>query len=63
MTKIPATVLLLLGAASMAIAGGPGFGFRLVPEIDASSVVSAATLLSGALLLIRAGRKAPSNGK
>jgi hypothetical protein len=41
--------MLLVGAAGLAIAGGP----TATPEIDATSAVGALALLSGALLVIR----------
>ncbi len=46
-------MVLLFAAAGSAMAGGPA----AVPEIDATSTIAAVTLLSGALLVIRARRK------
>jgi hypothetical protein len=44
--------MLLLGAASFAFAG------RLAPEIDANAATGAITLLSGALLVLGARKRA-----
>ena len=47
-------MMLLVGAAGSAMAGGA----TVVPEIDSGSVVGAVALLSGALLVIRGRRRA-----
>ena len=52
MNKFTGYVLLLIGSASLAFAGPVS-----APEIDASSTVGALTLLSGALLVLRARLK------
>lgn len=57
LTKIVATILLMIGATTVALAGGPSFGGD-APEIDPGSIVTGLTLFSGALLLIRNRRKA-----
>ncbi len=57
MYRISGTILLFLGTASLALAGGGGFGLP-APEIDPGSAVSALTLASGVMLLIRGRRKA-----
>jgi hypothetical protein len=49
--KILGVMLLVLGTVSMASAAVP------VPEIDASSAVSALALLSGSLLMLKSRRK------
>lgn len=46
-------IMLLVGAASSAMAGGVA-----VPEVDSASVVGALALLSGTLLVIRGRRRA-----
>jgi len=46
-------IVLLFAAAGSVMAGGPAS----VPEIVATSAIAAVTLLSGALLVIRARRK------
>jgi hypothetical protein len=48
--KVVGMMLLLVGAAAVANA-------RVVPEIDASSTVSALALLSGSLLILKSRRK------
>ena len=53
MTKVVGTILLLIGMAGFAFAGG---GVS-VPEIDAATGVGALALLSGGLLVIRARKK------
>lgn len=50
--KIAGTTLMLLGTAGFAFAG-----FTTVPEIDPATGIGALTLLSGALLVVRARRK------
>ena len=51
--KLVGTMLLLMGMAGFAVAGlAPP-----TPEIDAASGIGALTLLSGALLVLRARRK------
>jgi hypothetical protein len=50
--KIAGMALLLMGFSSLVFAGGPA-----VPEISPASGVAALTLVSGALLVIRARRK------
>jgi len=52
MTKAVGLMLLLVGAASFAMAAPP-----IAPEIGAGSAGSAIALLSGALLVIRGRRK------
>ncbi len=52
--KITGMVLLLAGMAAVASAGN---GVTAVPEIDASSGVSALALLSGVVLVLRSRRK------
>jgi hypothetical protein len=52
MSKVIGLSLLMAGAASFAFAGG-----IVAPEIDGASAVSAAVLLSGGLLVLRARRK------
>lgn len=47
----------MIGATTVALAGGPSFGGD-APEIDPGSIVTGLTLFSGALLLIRNRRKA-----
>ena len=49
--KTAGSLLILMGMAGIAVAGGV-----TVPEIDAASGAGALTLLSGALLIIRARR-------
>ena len=51
--KMIGLTMLLVGAASSAMAGAVG-----VPEIDSALAVGALALLSGALLVIRGRRKA-----
>jgi len=51
--KITGMMLLLVGMAAVANAGGP---VAAVPEIDASSGVSALALLSGVVLVLRSRR-------
>ena len=55
MNKTVGMILLLLGVVSVAVAGGNS-PFP-APEIDPGSAVSALTLVSGALLVIRGRRK------
>ena len=50
--KFAGLVLLLMGLSGFAFAGTPN-----VPEISAATGVGALTLLSGAVLVIRARRK------
>jgi hypothetical protein len=50
--KAAGMALLLMGLSSLAFAGEP-----TVPEISPASGVAALTLVSGALLVIRARRK------
>ena len=50
--KLLALILLLAGFSSFAMAGAP-----TVPEISAASGMAALTLVSGAVLVIRARRK------
>jgi hypothetical protein len=52
LTKFTGTILLLIGMAGFAFADGVQ-----TPEIDPNAGVSALTLLSGALLVIRGRRK------
>ena len=52
MSRFVSFSLLLIGAASFAFAGNVN-----APEIDGASAVSAAVLLSGGLLVLRARRK------
>jgi hypothetical protein len=54
MMRFAGTILLFLGVAGAALAGV----HPPAPEIDPGSAVSALTLLSGALLVIRGRRKA-----
>jgi len=51
MRKIASAILILLGTAGVAFAGGP------VPEIDPAAAPAALALLSGALLVIRGRRR------
>lgn len=53
MTKVAGAVVLMMGVAGLAMAGG----IQGVPEIDPTSAVGAVALLSGALLVIRARRR------
>jgi len=46
-------VILLVGAAGSALAGGP----VAAPEIDAAAALGALTLLSGTLLVVRGRRR------
>jgi hypothetical protein len=50
--KVIGFSLLLVGAASIALAGT-----AVAPEIDGASAASAVVLLSGGLLVLRARRK------
>jgi len=52
MSKLIGFSLLLIGAASFALAGTTA-----APEIDGASAASAIVLLSGGLLVLRARRK------
>ncbi len=52
MYKLLGLSLLVLGAASLALAGPTA-----APEIDGASATSAIALLSGGLLVLRARRK------
>jgi hypothetical protein len=52
MTKTIAMLCVMLGVAGFAMAGNP-----VAPEIDAASGIGAITLLSGAVLVLRARRK------
>ena len=52
MYKLLGLTLLLMGAASFALAGPTA-----APEIDGASATSAIALLSGSLLVLRARRK------
>ena len=52
MKNFAGLALLIVGTASFALAGGVQ-----TPEIDAAASVAALTLLSGALLVVRARRK------
>ena len=58
MMKMTGTLVLLLGMAGFAFAGGVP-----VPEIDGSSAVAAMALLSGAVLVLRGRRKTKREGK
>jgi hypothetical protein len=51
--KVIGLMMLLVGAAGSALAGGP----VATPEIDSASAIGAMALLSGCLLVIRARRK------
>jgi len=51
MTRIIGSALLLMGAAGYAL------GAVAAPEIDASSSMSAITLLAGSLVVLRGRRK------
>jgi hypothetical protein len=53
MTKLTATLMLLVGVAGLAVAGGP----IATPEIDPATGVGAFALLVGAILVIRARKK------
>ena len=52
MRKLIGTTLLIAGLASAAFAGG-----ATVPEIDATTAISAITLITGAALVIRSRKK------
>lgn len=52
MSKFIGFSLLVAGTANVALAGG-----IVAPEIDGASAISAAALLSGGLLILRARRK------
>jgi hypothetical protein len=52
MNKTIAMLCVMLGVAGFAMAGTP-----TTPEIDAASGIGAITLLSGAVLVLRARRK------
>jgi hypothetical protein len=53
MRTLIAVALLVVGTSAVALAGGP----VPVPEIDATTAMSAAAVLAGAVLVIRARRK------
>lgn len=52
MVKAIATITILLGVTTAAMAGGAGFG-ATVPEIDPGTAVSALALLSTGLFMVR----------
>ncbi len=50
--KALGTLLIMLGTASFAFAGG-----SVVPEVDGNTAASAVALISGGLLVLRGRRK------
>lgn len=55
MNRVAGTILMLIGAAGIALAGGGGFD--PAPEIDPSSAVNGLALIGGALMVIRGRRR------